>query len=157
MKQDYITDDERNFIINCKLKLRAVIKAEGWTVEALSLDNGIPSSTIYSWLDVDQLTFPLPGICVLCRSMKYRFIPYWLIPCGIRSIRTAICSCARGWRNRLKTFGRSRISITSAKRFSPELNKFSHAKISGTTATSIRGASIQFHMWNTIIGQTRTV
>jgi hypothetical protein len=70
MKQDYITDDERNFIINCKLKLRAVIKAEGWTVEALSLDNGIPSSTIYSWLDVNQLTFPLPGICVLCRSMK---------------------------------------------------------------------------------------
>lgn len=71
MKKPYIQQIDRDYIVNCKLKLAGIIKSRGWTVDALSAKTGIPVSTIYSWLDIERTEFmTFAAASVVCRALK---------------------------------------------------------------------------------------
>lgn len=70
MIQDYIKQEDRDYVVNCKLKLAGIILERGWTVEALEEECRIPASTIYNWLNVKRNAFPgIASLSVICRAL----------------------------------------------------------------------------------------
>jgi transcriptional regulator with XRE-family HTH domain len=68
--KEYLTQVERDFVINTKLKFARILKELGWTQEALALATGISVKSINRWLNTDRPEFmSLPAMCLICRVM----------------------------------------------------------------------------------------
>jgi Helix-turn-helix. len=68
--KEYLTQVERDFVINTKLKFARILKELGWTQEALALATGISVKSINRWLNIDRPEFmSLPAMCLICRVM----------------------------------------------------------------------------------------
>ena len=71
MKRYFIESQDIDYVINCKLKLAAIIKDRGWTIDALSASTGVPATTIYGWLNLDSPFFPpLQALSLICRHLE---------------------------------------------------------------------------------------
>lgn len=70
MKKTYIDQADLDYLVNTKLKFAGILKDKGWTVKMLSLESGIPESTIYGWLDINKMDFmSLPSASKACRTL----------------------------------------------------------------------------------------
>lgn len=69
-KYSYIEQVDRDYLVNTKLKFAGILKHQGWTVKRLSLESGIPDSTLYAWLDIDNSEFmSLVAASKVCRTI----------------------------------------------------------------------------------------
>lgn len=70
MRKNYVDDIDREYVVNTKLKFAGILQERGWSVKRLSLDAGIPESTLYGWLDIDNPEFmSLPAASKVCRTI----------------------------------------------------------------------------------------
>ena len=71
LKNGYITQAQREYVINCKMKFALIMRDLEWGVVELSAATRIPASTIYGWLDVGREEFMgVAAIAKVCEVMK---------------------------------------------------------------------------------------
>ena len=69
--KNYIDENAQQFAINAKVRISNIIKEKKWTLEAINSATGIPLSSLYRWLDINDASFmPFPVLDILARTLN---------------------------------------------------------------------------------------